>query len=126
MPLDDVLIEQVLINLLENAVKYTPDGSGIELSGSLEADMVVVEVADHGAGLDPADTERIFEMFYRGRQDSRQGGAGLGLPICRGIVQAHGGRIWAENRPGGGATFRFTLPLHSSNTSPQAEVGETE
>lgn len=117
VPLDDVLIEQVLINLLENAVKYTPEATPIELSAVREDDEVVLEVADHGPGLDPADTEKIFEMFYRGREKGREGGAGLGLAICRGVVQAHGGRIWAQNRPGGGVAFRFTLPLaeHDGN-----------
>ncbi len=111
VPLDNVLIEQVLINLLENAAKYTPGNTPIELSAIREDDSIVVEVADHGPGLDPGETEKVFEMFYRGQQKGREGGAGLGLPICRGIVRAHGGRIWAQNRPGGGVAFRFTLPL---------------
>lgn len=119
VPLDDVLIEQVLINLLENAVKYTPEDAPIELLAVREDDSVVVEVSDHGPGLDPGETEKIFEMFYRGRQKGREGGAGLGLPICRGIVQAHGGRIWAQNRPGGGVTFRFTLPLQDEQAKEQ-------
>jgi two-component system sensor histidine kinase KdpD len=69
-----------------------------------------VEVADHGPGLAPGEERRVFEKFYRGRRVATRG-AGLGLAICRGFVEAHGGRIWAENRPGGGAVFRFTLPL---------------
>ena len=71
---------------------------------------MVVEVADRGAGLKPGDEIRIFEKFYRARPTTT-GGVGLGLAICRAIVEAHGGRIWAENRSGGGAAFRFTLPL---------------
>jgi len=110
VPIDDVLIEQVLINLLENAVKYTPAGSEIELTASVGDGMVTVGVADRGAGVPPGDEARLFEKFYRGRSRTPRG-AGLGLAICRGIVEAHGGRIWAENRAGGGAVFQFTIPL---------------
>jgi two-component system sensor histidine kinase KdpD len=109
-PMDDVLVEQVLINLLENAAKYTPAGSTIDVRAWAEDDRVMVEVADRGPGLSAGDESRIFEKFYRGAApDSR--GAGLGLAICRAIVEAHGGRIWAQNRPDGGAAFRFFLPI---------------
>ncbi|MEO8613007.1 MAG: DUF4118 domain-containing protein, partial [Chloroflexota bacterium] len=110
VPIDSLLIEQVLVNLLENAVKYTPTESPIDLSSWSEAGEVVVEVADRGPGLKPGDENRIFEKFYRVRP-ATTGGVGLGLAICRAIVEAHGGRIWAANRSGGGASFRFTLPL---------------
>lgn len=111
IPLDDVLIEQVLINILENAVKYTPPRSPIEISAREEAGSVLVEIADKGPGLPPGDEQRIFDKFYRGeRADGRQG-AGLGLAIAQAIVEAHGGRIWAENLPTGGAAFRWTLPM---------------
>lgn len=110
VPIDDVLIEQVLINLLENAVKYTPEGSPIELTTRVGDGAVAVEVADRGAGIVPGDEGRLFEKFYRGHSSGSHG-AGLGLAICRGIVEAHGGRIWSENRPGGGASFQFTIPL---------------
>ena len=110
IPMDDVLVEQVLINLLENAVKYTPAGTAIDVRAWAEDDQVMVEVADRGPGLAAGDESRIFEKFYRGAApDSR--GAGLGLAICRAIVEAHGGRIWAQNRPDGGAVFRFSLPV---------------
>jgi len=110
VPIDDVLIEQVLINLVDNALKYTPARSPIEISASSIEGAVLVEVADRGPGLPPGDEKRIFDKFYRsGTQAVR--GAGLGLAICAGIVEAHGGRIWAENRPGGGVTFRFSLPV---------------
>jgi two-component system sensor histidine kinase KdpD len=105
-----VLIEQVLVNLLENALKYSPLGSPIDLTAWSEGDEVVVEVADRGPGLPPGEEELIFDKFYRVRP-SPTGGVGLGLTICRAIIQAHGGRLWAANRPGGGATFRFTLPI---------------
>ncbi len=110
VPIDSVLIEQVLVNLLENAVKYTPPDSPIELSAWADEEAVTVEVADWGPGLPPGEEERIFDKFYRVRP-ATTGGAGLGLTICRAIVQAHGGRLWATNRFGGGASFRFTLPL---------------
>ena len=110
VPIDDVLIEQVLINLLENAVKYTPAGSEIELTARVGDGMVTVGVADRGTGVPLGDEARLFEKFYRGRSSTSHG-AGLGLAICRGIVEAHGGRIWAENRSGGGASFQFTIPV---------------
>lgn len=106
-----MLIEQVLINLLDNAMKYTPSGSPITLSAWLLDGAVTVEVADRGPGLPPGDEQRIFEKFYRVPRAGERSGAGLGLTICRAIVEAHGGRIWAENRPDGGAALRFTLPV---------------
>jgi two-component system, OmpR family, sensor histidine kinase KdpD len=105
-----VLVEQILINLLENAAKYTPAGTAMDVRAWAEDGRVMVEVADRGPGLAAGDESRIFEKFYRGAApDSR--GAGLGLAICRAIVEAHGGRIWAQNRPDGGAAFRFFLPI---------------
>jgi two-component system sensor histidine kinase KdpD len=118
VPVDDVLIEQVLVNLLDNAAKYSPSEPPIELTARAEGNAVVVEVADRGPGLDPDDLERIFEKFYRGKRPPGRG-VGLGLAICRGFVEAHGGRIWAENRPGGGAAFRFVLPI--TGTPPRLE-----
>ncbi|HEY6463320.1 MAG TPA: DUF4118 domain-containing protein, partial [Polyangiaceae bacterium] len=112
-PFDSALIEQVLINLLENATKYTPEGSPIDVTARVQDDAMLVEVADRGAGVPTHDAERVFEKFYRARE-GEGGGVGLGLTICRGIVSAHGGRIWVEERPGGGASFRFTLPLERS------------
>lgn len=111
VPIDGLLVEQVLINLLENAAKYSPKGSPIEISASHEKNDVVVAIADRGPGIPPSLADKIFEKFYRLPQERGGGGAGLGLAICRGIVEAHGGRIWAENRDGGGAVFRFTLPI---------------
>jgi two-component system sensor histidine kinase KdpD len=111
VPMDDVLIEQVLINLLDNALKYTPAESPIEVSAEDGGGAVLIEVADRGPGLPPGEERRIFEKFHRTEAAPTVRGAGLGLAICRGIVQAHGGRIWAENRPGGGVTVRFTLPV---------------
>jgi len=111
--IDGVLIEQVLINLLENALRYTPANSPIELSASEVDRAILFDVADRGPGLPQGEEQRIFDKFYR-VGTAREGGVGLGLTICRGIIDAHGGRIWAENRPSGGALFRFTLPLDES------------
>jgi len=119
---DGVLLEQVVINLVENAVKYTPPRSTIDLSASVRDREVVVEAADRGPGIHPEEKSRIFDKFYRGKS-AREGGVGLGLTICRGIVEAHGGRIWAENRSGGGALFRFTIPL--SEEQPAIEMEQT-
>jgi two-component system sensor histidine kinase KdpD len=110
IPFDSLLIEQVLVNLLENAIKYTPPGTPIEMTAYVEDSYVLIEVMDHGPGLPPGTELLIFDKFYRAQPDSVRG-AGLGLAICQSIIKAHGGRIWAENRPGGGAIFRFTLPL---------------
>ena len=97
--------------LLENAVKYTPAGTPIEISASVHDGAIAVDVADRGPGFPPGEEGRVFEKFYRVPGAAGAGGVGLGLTICRGIVTAHGGRIRAENRAGGGAVFHFTLPL---------------
>jgi two-component system sensor histidine kinase KdpD len=115
-PFDAVLVEQVLINLLENATKHTPPGSPVRVAARAQGDHLEVEIADRGPGVPQGDAERIFDKFYRAG-DGKGGGAGLGLTICRGIVQAHGGRIWVEPRDGGGASFRFTLPLRVGVTA---------
>ncbi len=127
VPLDAVLIEQVFVNLLENAVKYTPAGTPIDISAVAEGPVVRVEVADRGPGLPPGEEVRVFDKFYRAPETVARSGIGLGLAICRGIITAHGGRIWAENRPGGGAAFRFTLPLSGAPPVPiLAEAQEAE
>jgi two-component system sensor histidine kinase KdpD len=105
------LIEQVFFNLLENATKYTPLDTQIDISARATADTVTVEIADRGPGFSAGDEERIFDKFYRGATPRTAPGTGLGLAICKGIIRAHGGKLWAENREGGGAIFRFTLPL---------------
>lgn len=125
VPIDGVMVEQVFINLLENVVKYTPPGSPIDISAQWDGEYVLVEVADRGPGLHPGDEQHIFDKFYRVRQVMNDG-VGLGLAICRGIIEAHGGRIWAENRPGGGAVFAFTLPLNGKPPTVEAEVATGE
>jgi len=110
-------VEQVLVNLLDNAVKYTPTNSPIRILATATDEAVTVEVADHGPGLPVGEEEKVFEKFYQGEPTAGRG-AGLGLAICRGIVRAHGGRIWAQNLPEGGVAFLFTLPL--GDTPPTA------
>jgi len=111
--LDYLEIEQVLTNLIENAVHYTPSDSSIEVSVHVEGDQMVISLADSGPGIPPGDLERVFDKFYRvsGQTPERPTGSGLGLAVSKGLVEAHGGHIWAENRKGGGAVFSFTLPL---------------
>jgi two-component system sensor histidine kinase KdpD len=111
VPLDAALAEHLFINLLENALKYTPPGSPLAIAAVARDREMEVEMADRGPGFPPEDLDQIFAMFYRGNKDPGQQGYGLGLSICRAIVEAHGGRIWAENRTDGGAAIRFTLPL---------------
>jgi two-component system sensor histidine kinase KdpD len=109
VPFDGVLIEQALINLLENAVKYS---SGPIEIGAAEGDrQVMVEVADRGPGIPSGQEGVIFEKFQRAVTEGAPGGVGLGLAIARAIVAAHGGRLWVDSREGGGAIFRFTLPI---------------
>jgi two-component system sensor histidine kinase KdpD len=107
---DAVLIERVLCNLLENAVKYSPEGSRIELAGRVDADWLTVSVGNEGPGFPPGRLDEMFDLFVRGHGEPSIAGVGLGLAICKAIVAAHGGSIRAENRPGG-ACVRFTLPL---------------
>jgi two-component system, OmpR family, sensor histidine kinase KdpD len=108
--LDDVLVEQVIFNLVENALKYTPPGSPIEILAVRGDDRLGLSVADRGPGLPPGQEESVFQKFYRGRREGDPSGVGLGLSICRGIVEAHGGTISAANREGGGAVFLIELP----------------
>jgi len=120
---DAVLVEQVLANLIENILKYTPAASPFEIRASSTSDGIAVSVADSGPGIAEDHLDHIFDKFFRGNPESPLGGAGLGLAICRAIVEAHGGTLGVENRPGGGALFRFTLPR--GGTPPGIE-GEPE
>ncbi|WP_374362445.1 two-component system sensor histidine kinase KdpD [Pseudoduganella danionis] len=118
---DAVLIERVLCNLLENAAKYTPAGAQIELSAEVHGTWLQLTVADDGPGLPAGREEAIFEKFTRGERESAKPGVGLGLAICRAIVEAHGGRITAAPSPLGGAAFVLTLPLGSPPAMPEPE-----
>jgi two-component system sensor histidine kinase KdpD len=106
---DPVLLEQLFVNVIENAAKYTPAGTPVEISARAEGARVVIEIADRGPGIPAGMEERVFERFRRGAPGSAPG-VGLGLAIARAIAEAHGGTLEAENRPGGGATFRMSLP----------------
>lgn len=128
--LDYLQIDQVLTNLVENALRYTPQETPIEIGARVQKDYILVSVADRGPGVPVDDLERIFDKFYRVSETPRRVaqiiGSGLGLAVCRGLVEAHGGKIWAENREGGGAIFQFTLPLHDisqrrSRSAPEIE-----
>jgi two-component system sensor histidine kinase KdpD len=115
---DPVLIEQLLANLLENALRYTPGGSAIEISGTTDESGVSVAVSDHGPGISAMERERVFERFYRGLSAKHNdGGTGLGLTICRAVVHAHGGSIGLFSREGGGTSARFTLPFTATGTA---------
>jgi signal transduction histidine kinase len=106
-------IEQVLRNLLDNAIKYSPEGGTITVQGRRDKWQVLVLVNDQGIGIPAEERGKIFERFYRVENEvtRRMRGAGLGLAVCQGIVEAHGGRIWVESQPGAGSTFCFTLPV---------------
>jgi two-component system, OmpR family, sensor histidine kinase KdpD len=115
LPLDGVLLEQTLFNLLDNATKYVPSGSRIEIRAEVQGEMAVMQVIDEGPGIPPQDLHRLFDKFYRiPAGDRRRAGTGLGLAICRGFVEAMGGRIEAGNRTDrSGAVFTITFPIGS-------------
>lgn len=121
---DAILIERVLVNLLENAVKYTAPGAVIGVAALVDADWLRVEVWDEGPGLPPGREALLFEKFTRGHAESAAPGVGLGLAICRAIIEAHGGRIQAANRATGGASFTFTLPLETPPVLEAEELAE--
>jgi two-component system sensor histidine kinase KdpD len=111
IPLDFVLIERVLVNVIDNAMKYSPPDSPIEIHAQLAGAFLEMAVADHGSGIPPEDLKRIFDKFYRVQRPDNVGGTGLGLSISKGIVEAHGGFISAENRPEGGTIITVSLPI---------------
>jgi two-component system sensor histidine kinase KdpD len=111
LSVDPKLVELVLVNLVENALRYTPEETAIHISARASHEEIVVSVADEGTGISELEREKVFEKFFRGSlARSNDGGAGLGLMICRAAVRAHGGHIAALSRPGGGACIEFTLP----------------
>lgn len=116
IPVDGVLLEQALFNLLDNAINYSPPHLPIDIAARTAEGQLILDIADHGPGLAPGEERRVFEKFYRGQASQNQRGSGLGLPICRAIVEAHSGRIWALNAtpPHHGATFRMALPLNAA------------
>jgi two-component system sensor histidine kinase KdpD len=121
--IDAVSMEQVLVNLLDNALQYTPPSSAIEVRATTAPDAVRVEILDRGPGLPTGSESRVFGKFFRAQPTGVDGGhrgIGLGLAICRGIVEAHGGKIGAENRGDGGARFWFTIPVEAGGPAEQA------
>ena len=126
LSVDPVLFEQVLVNLVDNAIKHTPPGTPIEIGARASPSGVAVEVADRGPGIPKESEELIFEKFRRG-SDARARGSGLGLAICRGIVEAHGGTIRATGRTGGGTVFTVLLPSRDDTPgAPPVESGDTQ
>lgn len=121
--IDAVLVEQALGNLLDNAARHTPPGTVVRLRAARGDGQVVVSVEDSGMGLGPLDRDRVFAKFERGAAEAGGRGMGLGLAICRAIVALHGGRTWAEATPGGGLTFRFSLPLEAEPPLPSEAEG---
>lgn len=123
VPISVMQIDQVLTNFLENAAKYTPEGTPITIQAHTSDGFVRIEIRDAGPGIPEGMTERIFEKFIRGIEPERHAdGTGLGLAICKGIIEAHGGQTWAENPPGGGARFVWTLPLTPSAPARQTHA----
>jgi len=115
VPMDAVLIVQVLINVIDNAVKYSPPDKPIDIRAWGAEGQVAIQVADQGIGIPPEDLGRVFDKFYRVQRPDNVTGTGLGLSISKGLVEAHGGRIWAENRSGGGTLFTLTLPVEHTD-----------
>lgn len=113
VPMDFTLMVQVLVNVLENAVKYSPEYCSIEVSAELENDKARIKIGDRGEGIPPEDLSRIFDKFYRVQRPESVSGTGLGLAISKGIVEAHGGQINAHARAGGGTVIAVELPLQS-------------
>lgn len=122
---DAVLIDQVLMNLLENVLRYTPSGSPVGVRILVREEEVALEVRDRGPGIAPDEREKVFERFFRGKQAKRSdGGTGLGLTICRAVARAHGGRIALRPRPSGGTTVEFVLPCPKRNAPRNADHPE--
>ncbi|MEI8259044.1 MAG: ATP-binding protein, partial [Deltaproteobacteria bacterium] len=108
---DSNRVQQVLGNLVANAIKFTPKGGGITINASLSGSEILFRVADTGPGITEEARAHVFERYWRGKARDLSTGVGLGLFIAKGIVDAHGGRIWVEGAIGGGSVFCFTVPL---------------
>ncbi|GAM10771.1 sensor protein KdpD [Geobacter sp. OR-1] len=114
VPMDLVLMTQVMVNLVDNSLKYSPVGTPIEITAAADSEWLTLELRDHGPGVSEHDLRRIFDKFYRIPVPEGAGGTGLGLSICKGIVEAHNGRIVAENLPSGGLRIELRLPLNTA------------
>jgi signal transduction histidine kinase len=110
---DRVRFQRIVHNLLDNAIKYSPAGTEIEIFAQQSVGEVLIGVKDHGKGILPEEQGKLFEAFQRLEQDNKAPGTGLGLVVCHRLVEAHGGRMWVESQPGKGSTFYFTLPISS-------------
>jgi len=113
VPMDFVLIVHALVNLLDNALKYSPDGSPLDIQAKIDTGEVQISVLDRGIGIPSGDLSRVFDKFYRVHRPEHVTGTGLGLAISKGIIEAHRGRIWAANRPGGGTIVTLAMPLEA-------------
>ena len=118
---DAVLLERVFCNLIDNACKYSPPDTTIHISARVHQEEVWITVADEGQGLPAGMETQIFQKFARGQAESSKPGVGLGLSICKAIIQAHGGELWAEDAPPHGTRFIFSLPLGQPPAPPLAE-----
>jgi two-component system sensor histidine kinase KdpD len=114
--LDPVEISEVIYNLVENAAKYSPPDTPIEIDAQRDGAVARVAISDHGAGIPQSALAHLFEPFYRVLDNPTPKGLGLGLAVVKGLVEAHGGRVWADNRADGGARFTFTLPIDEAQT----------
>jgi signal transduction histidine kinase len=110
VPVDASRLQQAIGNVVGNAIKFTPAGGRVEIGARTEGDGALFWVSDTGAGITPDQLPRVFERFWQVRERGAPAGTGLGLAIAKGIVEAHGGRIWIESRPGEGTTVSFTIP----------------
>ncbi len=122
--LDFTLMEQVLVNLLDNAIKYSVAGTPIDVQVAMKDAAVEITIADRGVGIPTENLGRVFDKFFRIERTENAHGTGLGLSICKGIVEAHGWRIWAENRPGGGTMISFALPLAAPESPRNGDADE--
>jgi two-component system sensor histidine kinase KdpD len=113
--MDDVLIVQVLVNILDNAMKYSPEAAPIEIDARVNAGQLEIRVLDRGKGIPEQELERVFDKFFRVALPGAPKGVGLGLSICKGLVEAHKGRIFAKRRTQGGTELAFFLPMEAKS-----------